>query len=52
MSTFWLSFIVTEAISVAEAFVQISSMRPGLKAALENLILAGQAVVAAIQSGQ
>ena len=52
MTTFWLSFIITEAVGVAEAFVQISSLRPGLKAALENLILAGQAVVAAIQSGQ
>lgn len=52
MSTFWLSFIVTEAVGVAQAFVMISSIKPGLKAALEQLIASGQAVVAAIQSGQ
>lgn len=52
MSTFWLQFIITEAIGVAQAFVGMSNIKPGLKAALENLISAGQAVVAAIQSGQ
>ena len=51
MSTFWLSFIITEAIGVAEAFISLSSIKPGLKTALENLISAGQAVVTAIQSG-
>lgn len=52
MSTFWLSFIITEAVGVAAAFVQSSSIKPGLKAALENLIVSGNNVVAAIQSGQ
>lgn len=51
MSTFWLQFIVTEAIGVAQAFISISTIKPGLKAALENLISAGQATVLAIQSG-
>lgn len=46
MSNFWLSFIITEAVGVAEAFVSISTVSPPLKAALENLITAGQAVVA------
>ena len=52
MSTFWLSFIIQEAIGVASAFVGISSIKPGLKLALENLITAGQGVILAIQSGQ
>ena len=52
MTTFWLSFIVTEAVGVASAFVGVSSIKPGLKSALENLILAGQAVITAIQTGQ
>lgn len=50
MSTFWLSFIVTEAIGVAQAFISVSSIKPGLKTALENLITAGQGVIVAIQS--
>lgn len=52
MTSFWLSFIVTEAVGVASAFISISNIKPGLKAALENLVLAGNAVIAAIQSGQ
>jgi hypothetical protein len=52
MTTFWLSFIITEAVGVASAFVSISNIKPGLKAALENLITAGQGVITAIQDGQ
>lgn len=52
MSTFWLTFVIQEAIGVAEAFVAISGIKPGLKAALENLISAGQATILAIQAGQ
>lgn len=52
MSTFWISFIITEAVGVASAFVAISNLKPGLKAALEAFILSGNNVVAAIQSGQ
>lgn len=51
MNTFWLTFIIQEAIGVAEAFVAISSIKPGLKAALENLIVAGNGVITAIQAG-
>ncbi len=52
MNTFWLSFIINEAVGVAAAFVQTSNIKPGLKLALENLILSGQQVTTAIQSGQ
>lgn len=52
MSTFWLTFVIQEAIGVAQAFVAISTIKPGLKAALENLITSGNAVIIAIQSGQ
>lgn len=52
MTTFWLSFIVQEAIGVAAAYVQTANIKPGLKSALEQMILAGQGVAAAIQSGQ
>lgn len=52
MSTFWLNFIILEAVGVAEAFIQVSTIKPGLKAALQNLIVAGQQVQQAIQSGQ
>lgn len=48
MSKFWLQFIITEAVGVAQAFVGLSSANPTLKAALENLISAGQAVIAAL----
>ena len=52
MNTFWLQFVIVEAVGVAQAFVGVSNIKPGLKAALENLISAGQAVVLAIQTGQ
>jgi hypothetical protein len=48
MSKFWLQFIITEAVGVAQAFVGISSINPALKTALENLISAGQSVIAAL----
>lgn len=49
---FWLTFAVQEAVTVAQAFIEQSSIKPGLKAALENLIAAGQAVIATIQTGE
>lgn len=52
MSTFWLNFIIMEAVGVAHAFIQMSTIKPGLKAALENLTEAGVRVQVAIQSGQ
>lgn len=51
MTTFWLNFVITEAIGVAQAFVGMSNIKPGLKASLEILISAGQGVITAIQSG-
>lgn len=48
MSNFWLKFIVNEAIGVAEAFILSTSIKPGLKTALANLIVAGQSVIDAI----
>lgn len=51
MSSFWISFIITEAVGVAQAFVATSNIKPGIKAALENLIQAGTAAIAAIQAG-
>ena len=48
MSTFWIQFIITEAIGVAQAFVQLSTISPTLKAALESFIAAGQNVIAAL----
>ena len=48
MSNFWLKFIITEAIGAAEAFVQVSNLKPALKVALEKLIADGQVVIAAI----
>ena len=52
MSVFLVQLFVTEAVGIAQAFIGISNIKPGLKAALENLIVAGQAVIAAIQTGQ
>jgi len=52
MNTFWLGFIIQEAIGVAQAFVAVSSIRPGLKNALEKLIISGQEAIIAIQTGQ
>jgi hypothetical protein len=51
MATFWLNFAITEAIGVAQVFVENSKIKPGLKAALENLIAAGQGTLLAIQAG-
>lgn len=51
MNNFWITFIVTEAVGVAQAYVAVSNIKPGLKTALEGLIAAGQNVIAAIQAG-
>jgi hypothetical protein len=50
--SFWLQFAIQEAVTVAEVFVTQANIKPGLKAALENLITAGQAVATAIQTGK
>jgi hypothetical protein len=51
-STFWIAFCITMVVSAAQAEVSQSNIKPGLKAALENLIAAGQQVTVAIQTGQ
>jgi len=38
-------------ITLAQVFVSQSTIKPGLKAALENLIVAGTGVIAALQTG-
>jgi len=48
MNTFWLNFIVTEAIGVAQAFLSMSGLSSELKTALSNLIESGHAVTGAI----
>jgi len=52
MGNFWLNFVIDEATAVAAAYVNSSTIKPGIKTALENFILAGQALTAAIQAGQ
>jgi hypothetical protein len=52
MSSFWLQFVISEAITIAEAFVSLSTLPPGIKTALENYITIGQALVTAIQLGK
>ncbi len=51
MGNFWLNFVITEAVTVASAFIDGSNIKPGLKAALEKLIAGGNEVVAAIRAG-
>jgi hypothetical protein len=48
MSSFWLRFVIQEAIGLAEVFIQSSNLTPALKVALEKLIADGQAVIAAL----
>jgi hypothetical protein len=45
MSNFWLTFAITEAITVAQAFAA-STTNQKLKIALDALVAAGQAVLA------
>jgi hypothetical protein len=48
MTSFWLKFAIQESVSLAEVFIQSSSLKPALKTALEKLIADGQAVIAAL----
>jgi hypothetical protein len=45
MTNFWLEFIVSEALAVAEAFVGLSTIPVPLKNALTQFIAAGEAVI-------
>lgn len=43
-NNFWLQFAISEALSVASAFVSLSTLTPQQKADLEAFIAAGQKV--------
>lgn len=48
MSKFWLSFAITEAISLAEGFIASSKMGDPLKAAIVQFVESGKGVLAAL----
>lgn len=50
MSTFWITFVVNQALGVAQIFIGTSNLKPAMKAALAKFIAAGQALVAALSS--
>lgn len=52
MTTFWITFIVNEAIGIAVAYVGQANIPSGIKTALEAFIAAGQGLISAIQAGK
>ncbi len=50
MNTFWIAFLISQALVAAEAFLATSSLNPALKAVLEKFIAAGQALANALES--
>lgn len=52
MSSTLLNFFIFEAVAIAEGLVAISTLKPGVKAALTNFIASGQALQQALQLGQ
>ncbi len=50
MSSFWLTFIINEALAAAEAFIASSGLKPAVKSALSKFIAAGTALLTAIRS--
>jgi len=52
MNSFWLKFIIIEAVGVAEAFASASNIPPGVKTALEKFIAAGGELATAIEAGK
>jgi len=50
MKNFWLNFAISEAVSVASIFVNSSNLTSEQKKALEDFILAGQAVSTAFSA--
>jgi hypothetical protein len=44
MSSFWLSFAIQEAITVASAFIGVSGLTPQQKTDLEAFLVAAQKV--------
>jgi hypothetical protein len=51
MNSFWIAFIVNQAVAAAEAFIATSKLNPAVKAALGKFIAAGQALANALGSG-
>ncbi len=52
MNSFLFQLILTEAVTLASVFVTVSTIPPGIKAALEQFIAAGQNLAVAIQAGK
>ncbi len=48
MNTFWIAFLISEAVSAAQAFVLVSGLKPAVKAALLKFIAAGQSLANAL----
>ena len=48
MGSFWIKFIISEAISVVEAFVASSKLTPAQKALAEELLAAAQKFLAGL----
>lgn len=48
MGNFWITFAISEAVSVVEAFVTSSKLSPAIKTILEELIAVGQKAIAAL----
>lgn len=48
MGNFWITFAINEAITVAQGFVAASKLTDPVKAAVENFITSGQAVLTAL----
>ncbi len=49
-SSFWISFLVGQALAAAQAFILSSGLKPAVKIALVKFIAAGQSLVTALQS--
>jgi hypothetical protein len=50
MNTFWITFLVGQAVAVAQSFIATSGLKPAVKSALIKFIAAGQALANALRS--
>jgi hypothetical protein len=48
MGSFWIKFIISEALSVLEAYLQSTKLTPAQKQAVEKLIVDAQALLAVL----
>jgi hypothetical protein len=51
MNTFWIAFLISQAVAAAQAFVIVSGLKPAVKSALLKFIAAGQALANALGTG-